>query len=149
MKKTKQEYQREWYIKNKDRILIEKKALYNIDIEKSRNKVKTAYYKHREKRIADIRLDRKLNPDKYKNQDLKKVFGITLIEYKLMLENQQHKCKICNKHKNEFKKQLAVDHCHSTGRIRGLLCEKCNVGLGSFKDNIEVLTQAIEYLKGK
>jgi hypothetical protein len=42
---------------------------------------------------------------------------------------------------------LAVDHCHTTGKIRGLLCSKCNPALGAFNDNIEILNSAIKYLK--
>jgi hypothetical protein len=45
--------------------------------------------------------------------------------------------------------RLSVDHCHNTGKIRGILCTKCNTGLGSFKDNIELLMNAIKYLKGE
>ena len=51
-------------------------------------------------------------------------------------------CSVCG----EIAK-LVVDHCHKTGIIRGLLCDKCNVGLGCFKDDIKILEQALEYLR--
>lgn len=48
--------------------------------------------------------------------------------------------------KSNFKKSLSIDHNHQTGKVRGLLCHHCNVGLGHFKDNIELLNSALDYL---
>jgi hypothetical protein len=79
---------------------------------------------------------------------LKREYGIKKADYDRMLEEQDGLCAIChqpNTHKKH--KRLSVDHDHATGRVRGLLCHTCNVGLGAFKDNVEVLAQAIEYLK--
>lgn len=67
-------------------------------------------------------------------------------KYNEMSEQQNHKCKICGKI-DEQNKQLCVDHYHSTGKIRGLLCHKCNRALGAFKDNIDIIENAIKYLK--
>jgi hypothetical protein len=83
---------------------------------------------------------------------MKLKFGITIEQYKIMEDIQNKKCKICAKEEtalNKFKeiKNLAVDHCHATGKIRGLLCQNCNTGLGGFKDSIENLKTAIKYLK--
>ena len=62
-----------------------------------------------------------------------------------MLKKQNNKCKICNV---KFSKSTAcVDHCHTTNKVRGLLCRLCNIGLGHFKDNTEILTNAITYLE--
>lgn len=60
---------------------------------------------------------------------------------------QGSKCKICGIHQDELIKKLVVDHDHNTGIVRGLLCDKCNRGLGHFDDNINKLLNAIEYLK--
>jgi len=87
---------------------------------------------------------RKNNPDKVKNNELRKRFGITLEDYNNMLEAQNHKCKICGG--TDSHQALSVDHCHTTGKIRGLLCTDCNKGIGMFKDNITLLQSAIEYL---
>lgn len=76
------------------------------------------------------------------------MYGITLEDYNEKLIEQNNKCKICNQ-ENTFDRYgvLAVDHDHSTGKIRGLLCYKCNVGLGNFNDNKQLLEKAINYLK--
>ena len=68
--------------------------------------------------------------------------------YAQMLEAQDRKCKICGVEggANNRGDKLAVDHCHASGRIRGLLCHKCNTALGLFKDNPENLAAAIRYL---
>ena len=75
---------------------------------------------------------------------LRNLYGVSLEQYEKLLEKQNHVCAICKK---PSKKRLSVDHCHETLQIRGLLCHNCNTGLGHFKDNIERLQTAIEYLK--
>jgi hypothetical protein len=73
-------------------------------------------------------------------------YGITKEEYDQRLENQEGKCKIC-KETCSTGHNLSVDHVHKTGKIRGLLCKACNLGLGKFRDNIEFLKEAIKYLE--
>lgn len=77
---------------------------------------------------------------------LKYKFNMTVKSYFSMLEDQDGVCKICKKLcvKNQ---RLSVDHCHKTGKIRGLLCHNCNSGLGYFKDSIKSLEEAAKYLK--
>lgn len=75
-----------------------------------------------------------------------KMYGLSPEQYLDMLEKQQGKCAIC-KLEPTSKRGLAVDHDHETGEVRGLLCGGCNTALGSFKDDPEVLTSAIEYLR--
>ena len=74
-------------------------------------------------------------------------YGLTQDDYAKMFEEQNGYCKICKGHAIEFSRRLAVDHCHETGKVRGLLCMFCNTGLGNFKDNIDLLEEAIAYLK--
>ena len=74
-------------------------------------------------------------------QHLKQRYGITLVDYDQMLEEQDCKCKICG-----AKDKLVVDHCHDRGHVRGLLCQNCNTGLGMFKDTPEIMIKAAEYL---
>jgi predicted restriction endonuclease len=74
-------------------------------------------------------------------------FGIDLEQYNQMLTAQDGRCAICGSHQNEYKKAFAVDHDHNTGKIRGLLCHKCNSLLGHAKDDIEILRSATRYLQ--
>lgn len=79
---------------------------------------------------------------------LKRQFGLSLEDYNKMSEEQYHKCFICSlKEMNNKNKVLCVDHNHDTQEIRGLLCGMCNTGLGCFRDNIDLLNNAIKYLK--
>lgn len=78
---------------------------------------------------------------------LKSFYGLTLEEFQIMRDAQQNKCRICGKDgSDEPKGTLAVDHCHATGEIRGLLCLHCNQGLGHFQDDVERMRAAIAYL---
>ena len=81
------------------------------------------------------------------NARLKYIFNITLEDYNLMLKYQDFLCAICKTPSDKFRRLFDVDHCHSTGKIRGLLCLNCNKGVGLFKDNVATLENAINYLK--
>lgn len=85
-----------------------------------------------------------------KNWKLKRNFGITLEDYEAMREQQGGKCAICGRSPGDttMKYDLAVDHCHETGVIRGLLCSDCNIGLGKLGDNLHGLRRAVNYLLG-
>jgi hypothetical protein len=91
------------------------------------------------------------NKNTYKNFLLKSKFGITLIQYESLVKKQNNKCAICGK--EETKKQngkikyLAVDHNHTTNKIRALLCSNCNLGLGNFFEDKTLLKLAIKYLE--
>lgn len=92
-------------------------------------------------KVAKKRSREQIRDSQYRN-----LYGITLEQYLLMAKNQEHKCLLCGTLQSELRRDLFVDHCHATGRIRGLLCHACNVGLGLFKDNKELLSKAIAYL---
>ena len=87
----------------------------------------------------------KLSLSKKKNRHLRKTYGITLADFKAMMKRQAGKCVIGNETLTKF--NTHVDHCHATGKIRGLLCKECNVGLGNFTDSVIKLKKAITYLK--
>lgn len=108
---------------------------------------------------ARVKVWRKENPEKRKiqlkresgknytyNKHLKSAYGITNKDYLELLDKQDGNCAICKRNQLEFKKRLFVDHCHTTGKIRGLLCSYCNSVLGYAKDNSAVLKEAINYL---
>ena len=78
-----------------------------------------------------------------------KKFGITVDEYNNFISTQNNCCAICGTNKDDFNgrgNNFHIDHCHSTNKVRGLLCNNCNTGLGQFKDNVQNLKNAIQYL---
>lgn len=83
-----------------------------------------------------------------RNKYLRWKYSISLEDYDAMLVSQGGGCAICGLTAEEESHYsvLPVDHCHTTGAIRGILCQKCNSGLGFFRDNKELLQQAIVYL---
>lgn len=80
----------------------------------------------------------------------KRKFGITPERYSELLQSQNSVCAICDQPETATRmgkiKALAVDHCHKSGKIRGLLCSDCNTGIGKLKDDPKVLLAAIQYL---
>ena len=86
----------------------------------------------------------------YKNvEDSKLVlkYGITFEDFKSMLRNQNYQCAICGIHQAQLIYRMAVDHDHSTGNVRGLLCRPCNHAIGLLKDDSRNAARASEYLK--
>lgn len=91
-------------------------------------------------------------PRQHREYRLLSDFGISLEDYETMAKHQDYTCAICKKTESAksntgYIKCLAVDHCHKSGRVRGLLCQNCNTGLGKFKDDPRLLQSAINYLK--
>lgn len=98
-------------------------------------------------RIDAQRAERKLkNTRQILSADLKFKFGITLEQYEEMSLSQDNACAICRIPAAELTKRMGVDHNHATEKVRGLLCNHCNTGLGFFKENKTTLTNAINYL---
>lgn len=85
--------------------------------------------------------------EKQREYILKKKYGITLEKYNKMLSEQEYKCYICHKHEDKLDRSLAVDHCHKTGKVRGLLCGNCNRFLGQIDDDINIAERLVEYLQ--
>jgi hypothetical protein len=128
---------RKHYRENREKILARNVIYHSINKDK-----KSAYNK----------LWRAANPRKKKNIALRRDFDITLEQYEGYLFEQNNKCKICQqpetvKTKDGKVKDLAVDHNHLTGKVRGLLCQSCNVALGLIKDNPDIAIKLSEYLK--
>lgn len=86
------------------------------------------------------------NIDAYKNSKLLRNFGINLSQYNQLFTEQEGCCAVCKKHQINFSRALAVDHCHTTGKIRGLLCGNCNRAIGLLQDSSTVVAQAALYL---
>lgn len=89
---------------------------------------------------------RRMPRSHYKAQQLRRYYGLSLEEYQQLLDSQSTKCKICSNILKEGK-ATHVDHCHTTGVIRGLLCSNCNTALGLAKENLEILAKMMRYLK--
>lgn len=75
-----------------------------------------------------------------------KKYGITVEDFNKMLEEQGGVCAICKSNCN-INRRLCIDHCHTTGKVRGLLCSECNSGIGKLKDDKELLKSALAYLE--
>ncbi len=94
-------------------------------------------YKHGRSRTKDYDLE----------LHMKRNYGLDFSEYNKMLEKQNGVCAICSSSPpDHHKKRLNIDHCHTTGRIRGLLCDACNRALGLLKDSPDLMLKAISYL---
>lgn len=85
--------------------------------------------------------------EKGKKNYLHTTYQMTLEEYNTKFQEQNGLCAVCKKHQSNFKRSLAVDHDHITGKIRGLLCFGCNISLGHMQDNTQWLQNAIDYIK--
>jgi hypothetical protein len=124
----KKQYRREQYLKH-----YEKEKLSN---KKYREKNKELI---REKQ----RKFNKENPIKRKNSMLKYQYGITLIDYNKMFEQQKGKCAICKRHQNNLTRTLCVDHDHKTNQVRALLCVTCNTDVSVVEDRLK---EMLKYL---
>lgn len=121
------EYQKKYYNENKQ-VLTEKNKEYR----------KIWYQNNPEKRKAH-----------QKKWCVSNKYRITIDEYREMFVRQDNKCAICGREGEVIKgsQSLHVDHCHSTKKVRGLLCRDCNLGIGRMKDDVENLKKAILYLQ--
>ena len=126
-KKAAADYKRKWREQNPD---VEKAIL------------RRKYLKYRKKYIEIGKKNYSKNKRKVKDYALRQKYGISIEEYEQMLATQGGRCAICG----ESSKRLVVDHCHETGSVRSLLCNRCNLSLGAFEDNVDILMSAIEYL---
>lgn len=108
------------------------------------------YIKKSRERINKWRRDYiKTHPEYERKRKCKQRYGVTFDEVKQLLESQDNKCAICEKYIPGLGLNGYIDHDHSTGKIRGILCPSCNTILGLSHDNINLLLKAIKYLKEK
>jgi hypothetical protein len=96
---------------------------------------------------------RKASPEKYKKLEranqVRKLYGLSQEQLSKMEQKANFSCEICGLAFSEMSRKPNVDHCHDSGYVRGLLCNPCNFALGGFKDNIELMQKAINYLLKK
>jgi hypothetical protein len=107
--------------------------------EQSRKRVRS-----KEKSAQKQRERRKKFPERIRLQRARRKYGLSEERHLELLTKQENKCAICML---QPKKNLCVDHCHNTGKVRGLLCNACNRGIGYLGDNPDRIRRAIDYLK--
>lgn len=111
---------------------IEKKRIYDRQYRaKNLEKMRSQEKAYREKNADQLRVKKRLGR-----------YGLNPESFKELFESQGGLCALCR-----VREVQHIDHCHKTGKVRGLLCHNCNVGLGHFQDSEELLLAAIEYLK--
>lgn len=138
----------DWAKENRPRINERKRKDRAANPEKHKEWEKDKYKKALDKHGEDHRIKQVLNKHKLSRE-----------QYDQMIEEQNNLCAICKRPETQMRTRvagefkgmkmiagLAIDHCHLTGKIRALLCRKCNLGLGAFEDNIERMLIAIDYL---
>lgn len=140
----------------------ERRKLRNKLWEQNNKEYRTAYRKNHNKKMYEFNKEKikdysrkynRENREKVKNSKLKRIHKISLEQYNDLLIKQNYVCAICKNKEVRIDSRLgktsalSVDHCHVTGKIRGLLCFACNVAIGKFKDDISVLQNAIKYLE--
>ena len=98
------------------------------------------------------------NPDNLKkviqyrrNAAFKRRYGITLEQYEQMVKDQNNQCLICERQPDGYgapqSRVLSVDHCHTSGKIRGLLCHRCNTALGALREDTDIIKKALAYIE--
>jgi Autographiviridae endonuclease VII len=123
------EHRRKYYQANREKHLAAQKARYEANIEQRRARQRDYNRTHREV------INNRLRERKY---------GISPDDYAALYRFQGGECRICLR---VWSRRLHVDHSHATGRIRGLLCDDCNLGLGKFADDPARLKRALDYLE--
>jgi hypothetical protein len=118
-------YQRAWHAANKERVNAESRQQWHED---PTRKLRQRAYRRESQR----------------KDHLKYYYGITVEEYNAILKRQNGRCRIC---KCKPKGHLHVDHNHKTGKVRGLLCRSCNIGLGHLRDNPHLARIAAAYIE--
>lgn len=137
---------REYYLKNKAKILKYQKEYREKHFNYLSIQAKDKYIKNKPRIIKKVQEYNKKNPYYKMKVSLKNLYGLSIEEYHSMLDIQNGKCFICGGI-NKSGRRLHVDHNHSTGKVRSLLCANCNSGIAHFKENISILEKAISYLE--
>jgi hypothetical protein len=134
---------KEYYARNRERIIATQKRWYL----KNQDKVKR--YRKSEKYRALVKQQNRRRMEAIKDWTLRKNFGISIKEFYELLEKQNHRCAICRRKDTTNgrwgSQRLSVDHCHKSKKVRGLLCRRCNTGIGLFDDDPKLLGAAARY----
>lgn len=126
---------------------LAQRVAYAEDPEKAKEATKKWSRENAAHLAAKKRVWRAQNPGKHEAHTRKTLYGITDAEYQTLVIAQKGLCAICGGPPTKNRRNLSVDHCHQTGKIRGLLCSNCNTAIGLFKDLPELLEKALLYLR--
>jgi len=126
--------QQKYAIKNREKINKTKRELYAENKEEIKEKQNVYRKTSRGK-------------ESQRKSHIKYRYNLTVEEYNQLLLKQNSVCALCLNPEQISGTVLCVDHCHSTGKVRGLLCRMCNSALGKFKDDKDILKRAVEYLE--
>lgn len=124
-----------WKKANPDKVKIMGKAWREANKEKRKEYMNSWWKNNKDKN----KVYRTVHKNRNENHRLKRKYGITLEDRQKMFDEQQGKCKGCGINESELNKPLHIDHNHTTGKVRCLLCGSCNRALGLVKDNIVTL----------
>ena len=145
----------EWYKKNKAKKAKRDKEYRNINKEKIAEYRKINKEKIAERHKQSLARIKRKDPEKWartnRHRQIKIKYNLTKDQSLKMLADQRSQCKSCkdpiSMYSYEEHDTCHIDHCHVTGKVRGLLCGKCNTGLGYFNDDVQRLRCAISYLE--
>jgi len=129
LKQKEKEYKRAWYLKNK---------------ELCRQRTRASRARRKAQGIEWYQLNKEKRDEYNRKHKLKLNYGISVEQYELLIDVQNGRCAICGDLPG--KRRLAVDHNHQTGKIRGLLCHRCNTALGNLRENIDIMNKMIGYI---
>ena len=126
MVETRRYWETDWHVENREKLKQQKRDWYHQNKERAREQQLKSYRQ--------------------------RTYGVSHDEYMEMLEEQDYVCAICNKPEELLNpsgetRPLCIDHCHDTGKVRGLLCNRCNILLSRAQDSVEILANAINYLR--
>lgn len=133
-------YKKEWRKLNPDKAKQHNKTWR----EKTLNRARIYYKENRETLLKNSKKWREANKHKIKNKYLKYQYGITTEQYDQILDDQNCCCKLCGSSPIKYP---VVEHCHKTGRIRGIVCQKCNMAIAAVENNQHLLNKILEYIE--
>jgi hypothetical protein len=147
-REAKKEYARQYRIKYADKAHASQKRSRENNLEARKEKARQWAAANPEKRKESARQWTARNPDKIRRRCLNR-YGLTPEMWDALFEAQGRRCKICRSDTPTTKRGWHVDHCHNSNTVRGILCQKCNQGLGNFRDSVDFLVAAAAYLAGE
>jgi hypothetical protein len=136
---------RRFYANHKERLRARSMDYYRSHPEESKARHKKWRQENKEYCQLKAKADTKKNKDRTRFRIMRKLYGLEPSTYDEMLANQGGLCAICGNPPAK-NKHLHIDHCHKTGLVRGLLCGKCNAGIGFLNDEAALAQNAADYL---